>query len=617
MNPRLRSATWACAAALGTALLALWAWLPYDPFEGPAPPLDRLVPRDADAVFRCDGPELLGSPLLAAVRDHTEGARLRDRFGFDERVLDPLRRVEAAFSLHAPGSGPPPSLVEDLLPAEVVVAVRGDDALLVTRISSRARVIDVVRRAAPETLRALGLRIDGSLVACTPESGAPPFWWARHRDALVAATSRALAAEALSLAADDGGHGAAPEFADALDLDAPARGRVLGWIGAPALVRWTRTFEGAGWRALLAPPAFRGCRLSADVSNGDALDATVELRWEGHPPPAAVAALEGAAAPPAPSMAPVGAWLAGDRPCVASGALAIRAAPLLEALLRSRPRELEDAAADAFAAAGETPASVAEAIAAHLEDGAAFGIARLPETDRVLTGDADPGAVEALPVTCVAFRMRAGAAGAAPLLQAIRTRAERILGEPLGDVVEVVRPGARVHALPRRGLGGQWELLRPCFSFADGWFVVASHDRFAAESLRRAPPPPAADGDDAGRGAAFTFSGNEIRLHVGDHAWAAADRATHRDWAAERGAAERRAATMEFLREEDRVEYVDGWVRNAASRRRTHEIPAAAEAWRNDRAWLGFLGRGTGGCALAADGARRTLRATLRLPLAE
>ena len=95
MRSRLRTVL-AAAAVLGAAgALAVWAWLPFDPFEGPAGRLDEILPGDVDAAFRADGPDLLGAPFVRTLRAHPEIDRLLREVGFPDRVEAPIARVES------------------------------------------------------------------------------------------------------------------------------------------------------------------------------------------------------------------------------------------------------------------------------------------------------------------------------------------------------------------------------------------------------------------------------------------------------------------------------------------------------------------------------------------
>jgi hypothetical protein len=179
---------WLLVLALLAAVagLALLAWLPVDPFEEPAGPLDRLVPADVELALRFDASRVADSEAARALWEHPALAGLRERAGLDERVLAPLRQAEAL-----PALDDPPSAARDLAGGEVVVAARGGELLVLSRLSRRARYLEVVRRLDAERLAALGLPEAAGLLVLRIGDGTAVHL-ARHRDVLVAATAPGL-----------------------------------------------------------------------------------------------------------------------------------------------------------------------------------------------------------------------------------------------------------------------------------------------------------------------------------------------------------------------------------------------------------------------------------------
>ena len=197
MKRRARTVILVAVACLAAALLALFVWLPWNPLEADAGPLDSWVPRDADAVVRFDAGTLRRSGRAQTLWEGPAGARLRSDHGLDE-ALDGVHEIDGALAAIPGVGGDPPTVAGDFLGRETLIALRGDDVLVLARISGRAKAIDLLRRASDAQRRKWGIRIDGDAYALTGGDGSIGF--ARRRDVLLVATSRQWLASALALA---------------------------------------------------------------------------------------------------------------------------------------------------------------------------------------------------------------------------------------------------------------------------------------------------------------------------------------------------------------------------------------------------------------------------------
>src|SRR5262245_23878757 len=229
MTRRARLAVVTALSCVAAAALALFLWLPWNPFEEDAGPLDAWVPADADAVVRFDAGALQRSDLVRRLWDGPAGERLHAALDLGD-VLDAVRDADASLaSLGAPGSEPP-TVAGDLLGREVLVALRGDEVLVMARISARAKALDLLRRAGEERRARWGIRFDVARDAYEADGGdGPRVGFARRRDVLLASASRGFLDAALGLA---GGAGAAitsrAAYASA-PLPAPGGVRVDAW----------------------------------------------------------------------------------------------------------------------------------------------------------------------------------------------------------------------------------------------------------------------------------------------------------------------------------------------------------------------------------------------------
>jgi hypothetical protein len=597
-------------AVLGTAAaLAFLAWLPFDPFEEAAGPVEGFVPATVDSAWRFDGPSVLRSPFARGTWNREGVVDLRAGLDVDGRVLQPLRRVEQAFVAASLGLADPPGLERDLMPSDVIVATRGDDVLVATRISPRARALELVRALSEAQLGQLGLSVEGSRLVLRRE-GAPAIHLVRRSDVLLASTSPALLAQAADTGARGaGGIAGAPGAADALDLGRSPGRRILGWALPRALALRLAPDEAGQpvWAEILRSPGAEPVAVELDLAEADVLGVRVRLSWERDVPAGLAPFADVSPRAPASALAVLGGRRAVEGEAFVQGGLAASAGQVVRALLASQPPERQEAFEQALAAAGESVDSVAAALARHFDDGVGFVVARLREADTVIGAD-DAGATHAIPATVVVFRLRGPESGPA-LVEDVRRRAETLFGAPLGDQVEVMPDGTRFHTLERQGLAGQWELLRPAFAFAGDEFVFSTHDGYLRRALAsRARTVAAAEGPE--RALHLHVSPATLRRWLDDQAWEHADRITWRDWAGERARIEASIPGDSPLTATDRTTYLDARIREMRRIRRVREIPQAAAAWRDRWGWLGHLGDAD--FAADVDGRGVTLRARLR-----
>jgi hypothetical protein len=341
------------------------------------------------------------------------------------------------------------------------------------------------------------------------------------------------------------------------------------------------------WLALLdARPS--GVRAEVDLGDAERVSVKMSLSFDPAHLPPLLGALEGAASPDASLLARDAARYAVPGETIVAAGTSAHAAKVVEAMLRSLPPEHQALAEDALAQAGESVRGVAADLAHYLQDGVGFLVARLPEAATIQRAQDEPGAVHAIPATTVVFRLREKGADAL-LVAAVRKRAKILFDAELGDRVEDLPGGARLHVLERHGLGGQWELLRPAFAADGDRFLFSTHEAHLRRALAAgragaaAPEPPAA------RTFVAQFRADPLRALLDDLRWEAADRATFHDWVKERAAVEASMRGRDPVGDADRV---DEEMARRVERRRTEEVPAAAAAWREKWRWLLFVADG-------------------------
>lgn len=616
-------------ALAALAVYAAFLWLPFDPAEDPAGPIDEMVPRNVDTAWRLDGPALISSPFAVAAWESPEGRELRALWGVEERFLAPVRRAAARIDAATFGLIDGVAVERDLATAEVVVATRGPDVLVATRISRRAKALDVLRRLPADEVARHGLRLDGPYVVVVAGAGDDDLWILRHRDVLFLATSRAFLDDVRTTVSRGAvGLASRPGYRNALRLDGAVGRTIVGWVTPAAAARVappaTEDAPPPWWAAALTATNAAPALVEIDLSEPAALAVTVRFAWvDTLPRP--LDAFRGAPSPDAATLASRAQPFVVPGEAIATGGLCVRASDVFHALLASQPPERQQAFDAALAAAGESPASLARSLSAHVADGAGFVLARVAEADRVL-GGADAGAVHAIPATVVVLRLRDPAGAGDALVADLRRRAETIFGAPLGDREEVVAGGARLHTLRRDGLAGQWELLQPAFAIRGDELVFSTHEghlrrALGVASARTVEPsalstvPQVRTPDGAAApspSCAFAAAVPMVRRWIDDQAWEAADRTTWRDWAAVRREIESAIPPDTPLRPQDVVTYVDTRVRAARRRRVEVEIPDAAAAFRARWDWLSRLGDVQATCAVEATGAALHVRVSLR-----
>ena len=269
------------------------------------------------------------------------------------------------------------------------------------------------------------------------------------------------------------------------------------------------------------------------------------------------------------------------------GGTTAHAAKIVEALLRSMPPEHQVVADQALAQAGESMETVARELSGRFHDGVGFLVARLPEAAAIESENDEPGAVHPIPATVVVFRLRDPALGGDQVIAALRRRAKLLFDAEFTTSEERLPAGARLFVLERHGLGGQWELLRPAFAIDGDRFLFATH----AEHLRRAvsahhrrPPQPLP----TARTLVASLRSEPLRSFIDDQRFEVADRETFHDWADERRGVEALRTAAEDAA--TRADGIDAEMRARIARRRTEEIPAAADAYRERWRWLRLLG---------------------------
>jgi len=568
MTRRTRTAVVTALSCLAAGALALLLWLPWNPFEEDAGPLDAWVPADADAVVRFDAGALQRSELVRTLWDGPAGERLRAALALDD-VVAAVRDADASLaSLAAPGASPP-TVAGDLLGREVLVALRGDDALVMARISGRAKALDLLRRAGEERRARWGIRFDAARDAYEADGGdGPRVGFARRRDVLLVSASRGLLDAALSLA---GGAGKAITTRDAYvsaHLPGPGGARVAAWCDGKWLAPRLPSLPVVGH---LQPGADTTVRAEVRFDD-DAVHATFTY---GADAPSADAAATAALADAAASYAQAsGAF--------ASGAVAVEPRVAFTALFESQPPARRRLLASLLAERHRTVEGLIDGLARHVGSGVGFAVARLPETDELDLDRADSPVVEPIPATFAVLRP---AGAPSEFLDAVRENATELFGEdahldlamgPAGEPMLCVR-GTRAY-------GPEWALLRPAFAARDDEVVFCTNEACLRRALAARRPASA-------RGAGELFrldvSAEGWRARLLDLRWEAADRATWHDWAAERRAfrAQRRVGAAE-VSPADARRLEDQEIERRVRVRNEEEFPGAVAEYRRSLEWL-------------------------------
>jgi len=275
MKVRPRTAAIVVLSCLSAACLGVWLWLPWDPLEKDAGSLDEWVPAGVAAVVRFDAGALRRADVVRTIWGSESSARQRERYGIDA-ALERVRDADAALASLPGTGGAPPTVEEDLLGREVLVAVRDDDFLVLARISGRAKAIDLLRRASEERRDAWGIAYDEASASYTVTEGdAVGVRFARRRDVLVVANSDDLFDEALALCDGKGGSIVAdPEYLRARP-PAPSGATISAWAtGSYARTTFGEPRLAAG---LLDGAFGHAVRIDVDLNARDAAKATARF----------------------------------------------------------------------------------------------------------------------------------------------------------------------------------------------------------------------------------------------------------------------------------------------------------------------------------------------------
>jgi hypothetical protein len=569
-------------ALLGTAAAVL-VWSPFGVLEESAGPLDGLLPADVDVAVRLDPGSISWSPAAERLWKHPAILDAREATGLDARVLDPLRALEDRVGQATLGLAP--RVDRDVLGQEIVVALRGDDVLLLSRLTARGKLLDAAAHLDPAELRELGLQVRGG-VAMLERDGAPTVHLQRVRDVLVASTSPAMLATAAALGdPPDGVVRGASQYADALDATTPPRDRVLFWARPAALSgdgpRATTRDGVAGLVAGFFPPDALDVAVGdLDLSQPDRVVANVRGGWHGETPPALTVLAENVGGG-ADGLHAEAVRMAIPTEAVATLGLAVRAESAVLALADAQPPARRELLDEILAERDLTVELLAERIANHLEDGIAGVVSRLPETDALELDDPREGGVHPIPGTIVVFRLRARTTPRDVVLE-LAAEAEALFGAPLLLSPEPGPGGSRVHRLAKHRFGGEWALLRPAFAIVDGLLVFSTHDAHLLRALEHRASGEASDTKALPAGTvSLAAVGVPLRSYVDDQRWAWADAETRHDWRAEREAIRRELdRSGSVLSREDRQVYENERIAVRLERRNEREFPAAIERYR-------------------------------------
>jgi hypothetical protein len=566
MKRRARTVLLVLSSALAAGLLALFIWLPWNPFEADAGPLDAWVPADVDALLRVDAAGIVRAPAVRTLWDGPAGRRVRDEFGLDEE-LDAAKRADAELAGLPMFGGEPPTLGRDLLGGEALVALRGEDLLLLTRITPRAKAIDLLRRVREERREEWGIRVDGDAYAATLGDGRD-VRFARRRDVMMVSTSKELLASALALA--DGGGGSIAADADYRAAQpASASGAKAGaWIAGRFLVRTVKT--PAVVAKLLAPAFARGVAVDVDASKADAVAAQIRF-------------VRGDA-----DLVDVGFVAQCAREVLsrertfAAGSLPFSARDAVEALVDSQPPARRELVANLLAESGSSVDAVVADLSRHLAPGVGFVVARLPETDRLKLDDADGDPVEPIPATVAVFRL--ADADAEPFLADLRRHAADLFGDDARLVESAENGGGRWFVADATSFGPEWAMLRPAIVVRGRTVVFSSNEAYLRrgheDEITRFHTPPRSVAD-------LAIDVPNLMKRLDDLRWETADRATWRDWAAERAEVrEDLARRFPSMPVRDRERREDDEIARRIAERKQRLFPEAVRAYRESLRWL-------------------------------
>ncbi len=577
--------------------LVVLVWLPWNPLEGDAGPLDEMLPEDVDVAVRFEPRELALSPLADSLWRQEATQRARSAVDLEARVLGPLRAAEERLAAATLGLTDAPTAQRDVFGREVVIALRGDDVLLLSRITDRARALELLRRLGGEELRQLGLYLDGDLAVFSRE-GLPSVYLARFRDVLIISTDRNMVTGALARGAESvartGPAGPAP-FAEALQTGRRPGQRMLFWMD-PARVSARFGFgdddapdpDGETaldlWLSLFPPDMLGAAAGELDFTDRERL--SIALRGEyGAAMPERVTRLPNGIPGSAALLRADAARFARPSETVAVSGLAVRASDAVRTLVESQPPSRRELIDQILAEDGHTIESVSDLLAGHLEDGVGAVVARLDETDALDLETPDGGVVQPIPATLVLFRLR-DPADSDSLLIDLADEAESLFGAALNLEPQRLADGARLYGLDDAGFGLEWQLLQPAFALVDGLFVFSTNHAYLERALHyRRDHPADRTGADTEPTLDLLLRGDPLRKYVEDQRWDFASQATYRDWRAERHAIRKELDDGESpMTPDDRQHYEDVRIEERMARVAAEDWPAAiqsySEIWR-------------------------------------
>ncbi len=598
MRARTPLLAFALVAVAIAATVAIVGWSRWGAPVAPAGPLDALLPEGADAALRFSPAQLLAAPAAERVWEHPSIVAIRAESGFDERVLAPLRDMEAQISSATLGLAP--GVGVDLLGDDTIVALYGEDVLVLARLSMGGRVVDLVQALGRDQLIEAGLRMEGE-TAVLANDGAPTVYLTRFRDVLALATRRGLA-EAVVVRGER-----VDEFRPepGLMADTAEPGARLLLRGDPALlIPWldasvaaldTDAAPHAAVRVLrdLATPA--GALISSlelDFSDPDRMSADLRVNY-GEARPALLDALPGGNASATAPLRQAAAMFAVPGETMVTGALSVRAADVVRTLADAQPPSRRALLAEMLAERSLTLDLVADTIAAHLRDGLGFVVARLDETDGLELDDPTQGGVHPIPATLAIFELK-DVRNPEAALAAVIAESETLFGARIEFSGRELPGDAELFRLSQHRFGGEWALLQPAVAVVDRWLLFSTHEEFLVRAIEQAATssffPGQANVDGSGpsrtRRAVSTFhltlAGESLRRYIDDQRWAWADQASFHNWRAERGVIRKELDAQGLvLRPEDRHVYEDTRIETRLARRNAEEFPAAIAAYRD------------------------------------
>lgn len=604
MLARLRLYHFVILALLLGALAGLLAWLPWNPLEGPAGPLDRILPPGLHLVVRLQPDAVLDTPSGRTVWQHPTVADLKKELGLDERLLAPIRRVEASIAKMTPAVGAAPTLRGDLIGRDVVIGVRGDEILLASRMSGRARALELIRKMEPGALAEFGVHVDGE-VGIFAREGLPTVFVTRHRDVLLLSTSRTMVLAALRRGERLDDTGTSSTYSGVLDIAAPAGGRVL-FHARPAelfhgLLPVAQEIDADGavvaenalsvWRSIFPPESLGPINGVLDLSGHDG--AVLQLHGEyGDGIPERVAGLPGDVPGGARGLRDLAEQFAVPGATISATGLSVSAEEAVRTLVDSQPPERRSLLEDVLADEGTTVDRIANALGKHLQDGVGAVVARLEETDELELDDPyDGGQAHPIPATLVAFRLT-DVDGGDELLDELSRQSDRLFGGPLDLSPVLLEGGGRLYRLQSHAFGAMWRHLSPAVALVDDLFVFCTNETYLQRALKsRVRSARSSGAPSSARTLITDIRADTLRQFVDDQRWEWAHRRAYHDWRSERQAIrEALDARSEPLTPAERVRLEDEEIDRRIADRNKREFPGAIAEYREAWAPLGVLG---------------------------